>query len=443
MNYKEYSYIKSDENEVLNILEGIPEEDWISRMSFEGRLASIRAKLEGVEPPEPPKKAVLTFRGEPVRGSEAMNADFAGKITNYFNDVVVSIAASLENRLGYMGRISGKQENQLMITGTALGSFGFEYEIPNTYGEEKGTSELALENLIKIFEASAEDDDEALSEIVDEIHPRAARKIADFLAYIAKEEAYCGLGVGDSRYQFKNVEAIGKAAAKVKSDNIKRGQERFSGKLLGALPNSREFEFKQDSGNQVIKGRIGMDISKPDEVLSYTGKDAAIELSYIQIGQARPRYTLETLDDLEEINEGEINNSIISLRHAFWEKLEVELKREKINEDVSEYTRNGCYVWWAIDRPKIRYALTLKKDWFGVELYFKDEQDLAYASLKQQRKIIDVETSLSLKWESQKVIVTREVDLKERGNWDEYINWFLKNVPEFTGLFNEKLKNDI
>ena len=140
MTYKEYSFLKSDENEVLKILEGIAEDDWIARMSFQGRLESIREKLEGVDPPSAPEKAILTFRGKPVKGSESITADFASKATIYFNDAVAAIAASMSDKLGYMGQIADKKENQLLITGMAKGSFGFEYEIPSASNKNEPVS---------------------------------------------------------------------------------------------------------------------------------------------------------------------------------------------------------------------------------------------------------------------------------------------------------------
>lgn len=302
MTYKEYIFLKSDENEVLKILEGISEDNWISRMSFERRLEAIRAKLEGVEPPKPPVTATLTFRGDPVEGSESIAAGFGSKVSDHFNTAITAIAAGIDERLGYMGIIPGKQENQLRITGTAVGSFGFQYEVPTSKDTNKSSvSEEALKILIKICEASVMEDDQQLSELINQIHPRALKKVAWLLEFTAKQKAYLGIGVGSNRYQFADLETLKKASARVQSDHIKRGEESFRGELAGTLPDSREFELNLTEEKKVIKGKIGAEIDDPEKLYPYLKRAISVTLDYYQVGQTRPRYILSGLDKIKPI----------------------------------------------------------------------------------------------------------------------------------------------
>lgn len=306
MNVDPYTYLKSEEQEVTRILGRLPEERWIERKSFEGRLKSIRAKLESMEPTKLRRTASLTFRGDPVRGSEAISADFASKVTNFFNDAVTSIAASLNDRLGHMGRIPDKQGKQLYITGTALGSFGFEFELPDhedsRKDENEASTEDALETLIKIFRVGVVGDDEELGTIVDQIHPRAAAKVSEMLDFMERENAYCGLSCGDEQFGFKHFDELKKAAAAVKSDRIVKGTEVYEGEFTGSLPQNREFEFKPDDGSNSWKGRIGAEIDEPEKLKPYLFCKIKVEFAFTKVGHARPRYTLTDLKKIQLID---------------------------------------------------------------------------------------------------------------------------------------------
>ena len=93
------------------------------------------------------KKAIVTFRGKPVNESHGITAEFSGKAINGLNEMVASVVASLNNNLKFMGPIPNREQHQLMITGTAVGSFGFEFELPepkyDIFAEKNGT-ETAL-----------------------------------------------------------------------------------------------------------------------------------------------------------------------------------------------------------------------------------------------------------------------------------------------------------
>ena len=57
-----------------------------------------------------------------------MFAEFGAKVINTFADAIAAIGASQTTALGTRGVIPGRDDYQLLITGTALGSFGFELE---------------------------------------------------------------------------------------------------------------------------------------------------------------------------------------------------------------------------------------------------------------------------------------------------------------------------
>jgi hypothetical protein len=301
-----YQTLSSEKEQLESILAEILESDVIERASFEARLARVNGKLSTLAPSAAVKKAALTFRGAPVIGCRAIAADFTAKVTSLFSDAVASIAAGLQENLKYMGKIPHKKDNRLFITGTAIGSFGFEFEVPATDTEddlfpESSPAAEALDRLLKVFEITATGDDEALAEVVDEIHPRAVKKIAEMLDYTAKEQAWCGLSFSGQSFRFRDHQQLESAAARVREDNIKECSEDIDGVFTGVLPKSRRFEFKSLDGRIDIKGKISPYIEAPEQLNEKLYKAFRVRFNVVQVGQGRPKYTLPSLGHLTEI----------------------------------------------------------------------------------------------------------------------------------------------
>ncbi|MEP2774429.1 MAG: hypothetical protein ABJQ29_15625 [Luteolibacter sp.] len=310
MTYEEYVFLSSEVAELEAILAEIPEDRVIDRMGFEARLRTAKNALSGINPARLPKKARLTFRGNPVFGSKGIAAEFASKASGCFTEAFTAIVAGINENLRYMGPIPDKQKNQLIITGTAIGSFGFEYELPAhdagadlsqpemDFGIPQNT-EVAMQKVEELFRVASAGSDDDLSELVDEIHPRAVKKVAEFLAYISEQEAWCGLEFNESAFRFSGSEQVRNSARRLNADNIREATEEFTGRFEGALPTGRTFEFKPNDQKGILRGKVGPDIEDPNLInLGYLYKPATIKLSVVQVGQGRPRYTLAKLEDI-------------------------------------------------------------------------------------------------------------------------------------------------
>lgn len=307
MTSEKYIAISSEINELESILNGIPQENVIERIGLESRLTTAKAELDGVQVEQLAHKARLTFRGDPVYGSHGIVADFASKSAGWFSDAVAAIAASLTENLCDMGPIPDRQKNQLLITGTTVGSFGFEFEIPKPKSDslfpEPAKADMALQKIVELFQLIAEGTDDDVAELVEEVHPRAVKIAASFLDHIRHNNAVCALEYKNDFFRFKDVEQLQKAADRIKDDNIQENTQSFSGEIQGVLPASRSFEFQlSDNEQQVLKGKIGSDLEDPDLLnRKYLHKRVTITLHTLQVGQGRPRFTLNNIDDIKLI----------------------------------------------------------------------------------------------------------------------------------------------
>lgn len=300
MNHQDFLYLSSEVSQLESLLAEIPAANVINRMGLESRLKSARTALAGQNPLQLIKKARLTFRGRPVFGSHGVAADFASKAAGIFTDAFSAVAAGLAENLRYMGPIPDKEKNQLLITGTAIGSFGFEFELPPPeLALQVDRAESAMEKLERLFQVAAEGTDDDIAELVEEIHPRAVKKAAEFLAYVGEQDAWCGVEFKEQVFRFAGVEQVRASAERLTSNNIRETEESFSGEFQGVLPKSRTFEFKLLDQEGVLRGKVGPEIPDADLLnREYLHKPVNVEFHVIQVGQGRPRYTLLTLDKI-------------------------------------------------------------------------------------------------------------------------------------------------
>lgn len=302
MNYEDYMTVSSEITQLKELLESIPEERVIDRLGLEQRLIDAEQKINGQTPENLRKKAKVTFKGAPVVGTHGIFADFASKASGALTDAIAAISAGLVDNLRYMGPIPDREKNNLLITGTALGSFGFEFEIPKLHEDtlfpNSSKAEKALEKISELFLlASSDGTDDELTSLVQEIHPRAVRKTADFLNILADSEAWCALEFNQKLFRFRDKQQVTDVIHKISEENISVSEESFSGEFQGVLPASRNFEFKTD--DLVLKGKIGPEIEEPDDLnRSYLHKPSIIKLHVTQVGQGRPKYLFSKMEDI-------------------------------------------------------------------------------------------------------------------------------------------------
>lgn len=298
----DFASLASEVRELESILAEIPAEDVIERKTFEQRLTSARAVLVALATEVRREKARLTFRGRPVVGSHGIAADFGTKAALAFSEAFAAVVAGLNESLRYMGPIPDKAKNQLLITGTAIGSFGFEFELPKQDNDLFPKTDEALERMQMLLRVAAAGSDDEVTEVVDAVHPRAVKKVSEFLGYLAQQQAWCGLEFKDQFFRFASVDQLQASAERLKEENIHERDEEYEGEFQGVLPNSRTFEFKAANLDGVLKGKVDLAIEDPDILnREWLHKRASVKLHVIQVGQGRPRFTLPELAAVKAI----------------------------------------------------------------------------------------------------------------------------------------------
>lgn len=276
-------------------LEALPDRALLTRRSLEARLQEVAAELSQLpEPIRVPAKAQITFNGRPVVGTHGVAAVFGTTAVRAFADAVAAVAASLTSTLRSMGPIPGRDHNQLLITGTALGSFGFELE-------ERGNGELALDDTttvgnalartLDLLQSSAAENDEALADAAEGLDRRALDKVQQFVTTLADDDAICAVRYAGRAFRFSDGGEVRRSRDQLSADNLNEQQHTISGQFDGVLPTRRTFEFRSEGG-EVLVGKIDQAVTDPQTINDHLGELVDATMLVTRVGEGRPRYLL-------------------------------------------------------------------------------------------------------------------------------------------------------
>ena len=300
MSMQEYQYLRAELAELDELLAMTPEGAVIDRMSLESRRTEVAEELATYPTPSRwPVAARLTFNGKPVVGSKGIAIEFGSKAVGAFATAVASIGASQQGLLSEHGPIPNSERYRLLITGTALGSFGFEIE--EDFHEEKVQTispvseippvEQAIEQVKAILESSVTGS-EALADTIADTAPRALDDLRDFLKVLASNQAVFSLSFKDDVFRFSDVGQVRQSLDRLDRDNIHEAEREILGSFLGYLPNSRQAEIQISETGDVITCKVKLTLSDPASIDRILNRRVRLRVHTRQVGTSRPRYTI-------------------------------------------------------------------------------------------------------------------------------------------------------
>ena len=296
MNYKEYAFTTSEITQLEYMLSKMPEERVVERIGLEHRLEKARRRLEGVPIPPRPIIAHLAFRGKPVVDEVGIDASFAGRATTAFAESTALTAADSTGELKDTGAIPNRGLGPQLLSRVTTGSSGFQIELPHSTATDAQTykpTERAVEMIQDLLETSVEGEDEDLAELTSRMHPRAVRKVAEFLALLKNNEAQVTITFNGREVALRSPGEVQKAATRLAKQNIKRETITPAGTLISMIPTGRLFEFMAPGGGANMEGQIGHEIRDPYRVASkHLNREVRARIRRTQVGESQPKYTL-------------------------------------------------------------------------------------------------------------------------------------------------------
>lgn len=238
--------------------------DPLGSRSLYKRLRSLEDELAKLEAHTTLTASVaLIFDGAAVRGSSAIEADFAGKALLDYQELVAKHVAVSEGGLAERGRLPDQVHNQakLTITGLVHGSFGFvlkedDYDQLGMFETPACQAVRSVSDLLRVVSDSSNEFDERLPELDGRIFQTLKR----FVSHLHRAQSTLRLAEEKTELKLDKVR-LERAFERVSQTEIEEIETVIDGELLGLVPLQRRFEFRKSSDGEVIQGRVAPTLS--------------------------------------------------------------------------------------------------------------------------------------------------------------------------------------
>lgn len=302
MRYTEAELLRSEIGTVERFLAETPETAIIMRMSWKSRLDVLRERLKDAEARPHAHPLSITFRGAPVDGTRSIDATFASKAVRAFVEATDMVTASLvSEHLSDRGPLPGEKSRSLRIVDTAHGSFGFELELPPA--AEDAAQKLpflpdevdpyveAIGTTLQLLGEAATDDEDAISDLIAEIHPRAASKVRAFANVLVENNALFAVAFRNKKVRFDTDAQVKRVVESLAESDISETDETHNGTLLGVLPESRRFEARLADGS-LVRGRVDRSVTDiADFKRHWENREVHLTFRVVRV-RTRSRYIL-------------------------------------------------------------------------------------------------------------------------------------------------------
>ena len=265
----------------------------IMSFSLKQKIQSIRQEIENIPVGGKEAKIDLFFTGKPIIGSQGLDAYFAGKVLQPFQNMVMTdFAHRAHGKSGRRGKAAYAKESQLFITSLPRGSFGLELtKLQNHSLFDEMQLADTLEEITNLIAASATSDD-VFAEAIEKTTPRTIKGLEDFLKVISEEDAGIKVETGDV-YCNLTPEQARIAYDRVSDTTIDDNIITIEGTLRGVLLDSWRFDFVPTEGDK-FSGRLSDDITEETASL-YLGEfvnkkcNATFEIYTIEFKNGRSK----------------------------------------------------------------------------------------------------------------------------------------------------------
>ena len=305
----ERTHLLADMAAINTLLQQLDAEDVMTRFSLEARRDELSALIAEAdkEVDEPTASVSLFFGGGPVRGTRAIESEFAGNAIRKFQDLVSTVIAQTAGPLGQRGVVPRKSSSTLHITDIARGSVGFVLEEVRSQPRlaiVDSPLRAAVNETIQLLDAFADPDDACFHEAVAATDQRVFASAREFFSLVRKRGATFRLSASKSDRSFGS-EEVARAAARATSTTTKQETEVVRGQLAGVLPDAHRFEFIPDDPRGTISGAVdralapdvlagfnrewvGVDAESRIVVKRVFRNGAQVKQSFMLIGLAKP-----------------------------------------------------------------------------------------------------------------------------------------------------------
>jgi hypothetical protein len=258
--------LKGDIGQLRELIEKSRGRDPLGEMTLLKRLKLLEAELAAmVDEPRTTANVALVFDGAPVRGSSAIEADFAGNALLDYQEMVAKYVASSEaGGMAGRGRLPAdvSRQSRMNITSLVHGSFGFilEEDAADEPPLFESAAYKAVQQVTDLLNSVSSLDAEAFDNTLETLDARIFSTLKRFIGSLHKANAT--LRVAEDERDLKlDAVSVNRAYDRVSQVEVDEIDEIATGELLGLVPIQRRFEFRDGIDGRVISGRVAANLS--------------------------------------------------------------------------------------------------------------------------------------------------------------------------------------
>lgn len=304
--------LRSEAASIEGLLSHTHERDILSRISLNHRLESLRQEIADQEAARGTVAGVaLIFDGDPVTGSSAIDAEFAGKTLQNYQELISKQVAFSAGMLSARGPVpvEAQEAARMNIKALVHGSFGFVLEETEADQPPMFDSpvKLAVEQISDLMVDVTAQNLRSFEKRLEDIDFRVFNTLKKFVSVIYKAGATMRVAEKDREVRFDLV-SLGRAYERLKETDVSQTEEVVVGELLGLIPIQRRFEFRREDNAEVIKGRVSQMLSadyierlEREGIMAGRKWRATISTKSVEHPDGRHASTTHTLIDLLQI----------------------------------------------------------------------------------------------------------------------------------------------
>lgn len=286
------------------LLHDMPD-DPLAKPLLGSRLRGLERELAEMEKqPSARPEAELLFAGGPAIGSVGLDAKFASKVLDAYQDMVANHYSALRHGgVGSRAPRTGEDEARLCLTALPRGSFGLLLAQPQAQ-DFIAAAQLsdAMDQITSLVEAAASGD-AAFTDTVEKFHPRVLTPLERFLNAVETQGAGVHLRSATRQCELK-AEQVRAAKSRVAETKPETDTIRLHGVCRGVLLESWRFDFNPD-GQPPISGVLADSVTEgaAKATLALVDQPAEAELYVTRMrtrsGFSRAAYELLSLQALK------------------------------------------------------------------------------------------------------------------------------------------------
>jgi len=305
--------LRSDIASVKDLLDRVGDRDILSRVSLRKRLTALEAQLASIEgEPATAADVALIFDGGPVRGSSAIDAEFAGRALQDYQELVTKqVAATDFGGLAERGRIQRQAQDTARMNVTALvhGSFGFVLQEDRADEPQffPSATKSAVEEVSSLLADVASANPDAFQARVQEVDTRIFQTLRRFVTVLHNAAATLRIAEQDREVRLDQA-SLRRAYERLRDTEVVEVDETIVGELLGLVPIQRRFELRNHEDGEIIQGRVSPNLSadylerlEREEIVPGRAWRATIRTKKVDQPDRRHSTITRTLIDLIQI----------------------------------------------------------------------------------------------------------------------------------------------